>query len=187
MRYMPMIRIVLALAALLAAIPQSFAATSAQLVTPLNVSILGGTTQTFEVRFFSGLNQPAVNEAVTFANDVCGWFGNGGFSQTVHTDLTGLATVSFTAFNQGITCWLTASAGVSVTFNVFTYTQLQVYIDGQMGPSEPRAGQEFTFNAGPFEGIFPIYDSDVSARIVPGTISATITPSRGNTGQTGRG
>lgn len=187
MRYMPMIRIALALAALLAAIPQSFAATSAQLVTPLNVSVLGGTTQAFQVRFFNGLNQPAVNEAVTFANDVCGRFGNGGFSQTVHTDLTGLATVSFTAFNQGITCWLTAAAGVSVKFNVFTYTQLQVYIDGQMGPSEPRAGQPFTFNAGPFQGIFPIYDSDVTARIVPGTISATITPSRGNTGQTGRG
>src|SRR5690349_7300832 len=187
MRYMPMIRIAFALAALLAAVPSAFAATSAQLVTPLNVSVLGGTTETFQVRFFNGLNQPAVNEAVTFGNDACGWFGNGGFSQTVHTDLTGLATVTFTAFNQGITCWVTASAGVGVKFNVFTYTQLQVYIDGQMGPSEPRAGQPFSFNAGPFQGIYPIYESDVTARIVPGTISATITPSGGNTGQTGRG
>jgi len=187
MRYMPMIRILVTLAALLALVPQAFAATSAQLVTPLNASVLGGTTRVFQVRFFNGLNQPAVNEAVTFANDVCGRFGNGGFSQVVHTDMTGLATVTFTAFDQGITCWLTATAGVSVTFKVFTYTQLQVYIGSEMGPSEPRAGQPFTFNAGPFQGIFPIYDSDVSARIVPGTISATITPSEGNTGQTGRG
>ena len=184
---MPMLRpfltALVALPALLA--PPAFAATSAQMLTPPNTSVLGGTTRTYEVRFFNALNQPSVGESVTFANDVCGRFGNGSFQQTVTTDMTGLATVSFTAFNQGITCWLTATAGVTARFNVFTYTQQQVYIEAQPSPSEPRSGQPFTLTAGPFQGIFPIYEADVSARVIPGTISATITPSEGNTGQNG--
>ena len=184
---MPMLRPTLtALIALLAlSAPPAHAAASAQMLTPPNTSLLGGTSRTYQVRFFDALNRPSVGEAVTFGNDVCGRFGNGGFQQTVLTDTTGVATVSFTAFNQGITCWITAAAGVSVRFNVFTYTQAQVYIDAQATPSEPRAGQPFTLTAGPYQGLYPIYEADVSVRVVPGTISATITPSEGNTGQAG--
>ena len=188
MRYMPMIRILLVLAALLAfAAPRVEAATSAQPITPLNTSVLGNTTQVYQVRFFNALNQPAVGESVMFSNDACGTFENGGFSQRVFTDVSGVATVVFRAFPQGITCWVNASAGVNVRFNVFTYTQIQVAIEGEATPGEPRPGQDFTFNAGPVQGVYPIYEADVTAKIIPLTISATITPESGNTGQSGRG
>jgi hypothetical protein len=187
MRYMPMLRpltALIALSALLAA-PVAQAAASAQTLTPLNTSVLGGTAQEYRVRFFNALNQPAVGEAVTFANDVCGTFDNGGFVQTVYTDVSGVATAVFHAFSQGITCWITATAGVSVRFNVFTYTRAQVAVDGEASPSEPRPGQDFTFTATPVQGVYPIYEADVTAKVVPITISATITPASGNTGQSG--
>ncbi len=185
---MPVARFLLAILSLFAlSAPTAYAAASAQILTPANTSVLGGTTQTYQVRFYDALNRPSVGEAVTFSNDVCGRFGNGAFVQTVMTDLTGVATVTFTAFTQGITCWVRAAAGVQVQFNVFTYTQQQVYLDGKASPSEPRPGQPFTFTTGPYQGVFPIYEADVSARVIPGTISATISPGTDNTGQGGRG
>jgi len=60
-------------------------------------------------------------------------------------------------------------------------------LEGEATPSEPRPGQDFTFNAGPVQGVYPIYEADVTAKVVPITISATITPESGNTGQAGRG
>src|SRR5436190_837281 len=98
---MPMIRILLTLAALLALAVPAGAATSAQMITPLNTSVLGGTTQVYQVRFFNALNQPAVGESVIFSNDACGTFENGGFSQRVFADISGVATVVFRAFTQG--------------------------------------------------------------------------------------
>ena len=114
----------------------SFAATTAQPLTPLYTSVLGGERQTYSVRFFDALGRPAVGESVFFSNDACGFFENGGFSTSVRTDVTGTASVSFTARAQGITCWLVAQAGVSVTFNVFTYTLGQVSIATSTSPRE---------------------------------------------------
>ncbi len=177
----------LILAALLIAAPLSRAeaAVHAQMLTPLNTSVRGGESQVYSVRFLDAVNQPAVGEAVTFSNDACGWFQNGQLAVTVTTDAAGVASATFTAVNQGITCWINASAGVNVRFNVFTYSVAQVYVDGQVSPSEPRAGEEFTLTAGAYQGAYPIYGSDVTARVLPGTISATIAPASGNMGSSG--
>src|SRR5207247_4271365 len=85
------------------------AATSAQLVTPQAVSVAGGESQVFSVRFYDALGRPAVGETVQFFNDACGSFSNGGFLMSVPTDATGMASVDFTAMSPaGITCWVTA-------------------------------------------------------------------------------
>src|SRR4029079_6560478 len=101
--------------------------------------------------------------------------------QRVFTDVSGVETVVFRAFAQGITCWINANAGVTARFHVFTDTQLQVGIEGETIPGEPRPGQDFTFNASPKQGVYPIYEADVTAKVVPITISATITPESGKT------
>ena len=167
--------------------PAAHAATSAQILTPLYTSVQGGEQRVYSVRFFNALNQPAMGETVRFANDACGTFQNGQFFVDMMTDTTGVASATFTAWNQGIGCWITAAAGVSVRFNVFTYTAGQVYIDGVVSPSELRAGESFTLTAGAYQGAYPIYEGDISARVIPGTISATISPDGGNMGQSSRG
>ena len=178
----------LLLALLLALLPAaSRAANSAQMLSPLNTSVLGGETRTYQVRFFDAFGNPSVGETVTFFNDACGFFQNGLINVSVLTDTSGVATATFRARPQGITCWITAAAGVSVRFNVFTYTPGQMYLDGDISPSEPVPGEGFTLTAGIFQGQYPIYEADVSARVIPGTISATITPSEGNMGQSRRG
>ena len=82
----------------------SVAAASAQPLTPLYTSVLGGEQQVYSVRFFDALGQPSVGETVYFVNDACGFFQNGGFSVAVVTDTTGVASATFTARPQGITC-----------------------------------------------------------------------------------
>ena len=173
--------------ALLLASAAAHAATSAQMLTPLYTSVLGNEQRVYSVRFFNALNQPAVGETVRFSNDVCGTFQNGGYFVDVVTDTTGVASATFTAFNQGIGCWINASAGVSVRFNVFTFSPGQAYIEGATTPEEVRPGQPFTLTAGAYQGAYPIYEADVSARVIAGTIDATITPSGGNMGQSSRG
>ena len=143
------------------------AATSVQLLTPVNTSVLGGERQVYSVRFFDALNRPAAGETVAFANDACGFFDNGAFSTTAVTDAAGVASVGFTARPQGITCWITAQAGVTATFNVFTYTMGLVTLSSSISPAEPRPGQPFTFTALASGGAYPIYGSRVEARIVP--------------------
>lgn len=179
-------RLLLALfLALLSTAPQ--AASSAQTLTPLNTSVLGGEERTYSVRFFDAFGNPSVGETVTFFNDACGFFQNGLINVSVLTDTSGVASATFRARLQGITCWITVTAGVSVRFNVFTYTAGQVYIDGHASPSEALPGDGFTFTAGVFQGAYPIYEADISARVIPGSISATITPGTGNMGQSRRG
>jgi len=185
MRFMSMHRLVPALIAAALAVP-AFAATSVQMLTPLNTSVRGGEQRTYSVRFFNGPNQPAVGETVTFGNDACGFFQNGQFAIHVTTDMTGLASATFTARNLGVGCWITASSGASARFNVFTYTAAQVYIGGQVTPSAPRPGEDFTLAAGAYQGAYPIYEAEVTARVLPGSISAALSRDSGSMGTSGR-
>lgn len=154
------------------------AAASVQLVTPTNTSVLGGERQVYSVRFFDALGRPSAGETVVFANDACGSFDNGGFSTSAVTDASGTASVGFTARAQGITCWITAQAGVTARFNVFTYTLGQVSLSGSIFPADPRPGQAFTFDALAKSGAYPVYGSRVEARAVPAT-AASITGGEG--------
>jgi hypothetical protein len=181
-------RPLLALLLLLASLaPSAQAATRAQMLTPLNTSVRGGEQQVYSVRFLDAMNHPAAGETVHFSNDACGLFPNGQFNYAAMTDGDGIASAAFTAFSQGITCTVSAVDGVAVRFNVNTYTLAQVQIEGELTPSEPRPGQPFTLSAGPFQGRFPIYEADVTARVIPGTITATISPGSANVGQSTTG
>ncbi|MGE5094225.1 MAG: hypothetical protein ACM3SO_03745 [Betaproteobacteria bacterium] len=174
------------LAALIAlAAPFAGAAATAIPLTPANVSVLGNETKTFSVRFLDAAGQPAVDESVQFMNDACGWFPDGGSVTNVRTDASGVASVAFTAYNQGITCWLVANAGAQARFNVLTYTLGQVYLAASTDPLRPRPGQPFTVTASVMAGLYKLYDQDVSARVLPGTASAAISPGSGNTGDAG--
>ena len=153
----------------------AWAAAAVQPLTPLYTSVFGGERQVYSVRFFDSLGRPSANESVFFSNDACGYFENGGFSTSVKTDTTGTASVTFTARAQGITCWLTAQAGVSVTFNVFTYTLGQVSLAVSTSPIQVRATKPFTFTTHANAGAYPIYNADIAARIVPAD-AATIVP-----------
>ena len=164
----------------------ALAAASAQALTPMNTSVLGGERQVYSVRFLDAAGQPAVGESVIFDNDACGFFDNGSFVASTRTDANGVASVGFTARAQGITCWITAQAGASVRFNVFTYTLGQVSIAGSQFPAEPRPGEAFKLTAGANAGVYPIYNAEISARVIPGTGSAAIAPASGNSGQSGR-
>lgn len=160
------------------------AAAIAQPLTPINESVAGNETQVFAVRFFDALGRPSVGEAVSFANDACGYFPNGLFQIAVTTDATGLASTTFTAMPQGIGCWLVASAGVQVRFNVLTYLPEYAYLTAGL-PPEVVPGQPFSFTASAKYGLYSLYNADIDARIVPGTGTATIAPATANTGQEG--
>src|SRR5512140_418558 len=170
---------------LLFAAPLANAAASAQALTSLHASVLGNETKTFSVRFLDAAGQASANESVQFANDACGWFPNGSSVASVRTDANGVASIPFTAFNQGITCWLIASAGAQVRFDVLTYTMAQVYLAASTSPLQPRPGQTFTVTASVNAGLYRLYDQELSASVVPGTASATISPGNGNTGDAG--
>jgi hypothetical protein len=162
------------------------AATTAQLLTPLNTSVLGGERQVYSVRFLDAAGRPAVGESVLFDNDACGLFDGGSFTAATRTDANGVASMGFTARAQGITCWINVQAGVTARFNVFTYTLGQVSIDGLRYPADPRPGEPYVFTAGVGAGVYPIFNADLTARIVPSTSTATISPGVANTGQAGR-
>jgi len=106
----------------------AWGAASGVTVSPQRTSVAGGESQVFAVRFFDPLGRPAMGEAASFSNDACGFFANGQFSTLAVTDATGLAQATFTARNQGITCWLTVSAGVWIRFDVLTYSPLNAYL-----------------------------------------------------------
>lgn len=160
------------------------AALVAQPLTPLNTSVLGGESRVYSARFFDAAGQPAAGERVTFDNDACGFFDNGGFSTSVVADAQGVATARFTARPQGITCWITAQAGASVRFNVFTYTIGQVSLSATWLP-ETRPGWPFTFTAAARAGVYPIYNAPLSARVVPAG-AATIRAVSADSGEAGR-
>ena len=155
------------------------------MVTPQRSSIAGGESQAFGVRFFDALGHPSVGETVAFSNDACGFFPNGEFATTVVTDSTGLAQTTFTARNQGITCWVTVSAGVSVRFDVLTYVASNAYLQVVTTPSTPRPGEPFTIEVHPKVGAYDLYNMDITAAVAAGTASASITPGSGNSGQVG--
>jgi hypothetical protein len=161
------------------------AATSAQTVSSMRVSVAYTETKAFSVRFYDSLGQPSVGETVQFGNDACGTFSNGFYAMNVVTDVTGLASAAFTATTSGITCWVTASAGAYVRFDVFTYSAGNVQLSATLVPAEPRPGQPFTIFAAAKSGLYPIYDAAISARVVPGTASATLSGTSGNSGQSG--
>ena len=161
------------------------AAVSGQAVTPINVSVPGGDTFVFAARFYDGFGRPAVGEKVRFSNDTCGTFPNGGYFADVTTDATGLASTTFRAFNQGITCWLVANAGVQVRFEVLTFVASNVYFSATTNPPEVRPGQTFTVTAAARYGLYNLYNADIAARVVPGTASASVFPPAANSGQAG--
>ena len=160
-------------------------AISALPVTPQNVSVLGGETREFSARFFDGFGQPVVGESVQFVNDACGVFANGSPVITVRTDTTGLASTTFVARNQGITCWVVASAGVQVRWDVLTFTLPQVHFTASLSPPEPRPGQPFVVNVRPMAGAYRLYEADVIARVIDVTAGASVSPSAANSGQAG--
>ena len=161
------------------------AASSAQPVTPTNMSVAGNESADFSVQFFDAQGRPAVGETVQFSNDACGWFPNGGDVYATRTDANGIATARFTALNQGITCWLVASDGAQAQFDVLTYVAADAYVDAQI-PSRVVPGVPFQVSAAALAGLYPLYEVDLAASIVPGAGSASVTPANASTGQDGK-
>ena len=153
------------------------AATHVERITADTTSVLGGESQVYAARFFRPaptspvggpvIPEPAAGETVTFSNDACGTFDNGGFLMTTVTDSTGVASARFTARNQGITCTVAAEAGVRATFYVLTYTMGMVTISGSTFPAEPRPGEKFTFRVSAKAGGYGIYGGRSGARVIP--------------------
>ena len=179
------LRAVLAFLALIAA-PLANAASSVQLVTPQAMSVAGGESQVFTVRFFNALGAPAVGETVRFSNDACGTFAGGGFFVDTRTDATGSTSASFTAMNPpGITCTIFAAAGVAARFDVHTYLPAVTRVVGTVTPADPRPGQPFTVLASVQTGSYNLYNLDVTARVIAGTASASLSAATKSTGASG--
>jgi hypothetical protein len=170
---------------LLAIASVAHAATGARAITPVQQSIAGGESQIFSVRFTDASGGPAAGELVTFSNDACGTYPNGQFSIIVAADANGVANATFTARPQGLVCPMVVAAGASVVFTILTYLPANVYLDIATRPGEIKPGQSFGVSVSPKVGAYPIYNAEVSARIVPGTGSAAISPGSANTGQQG--
>ncbi|HET7729929.1 MAG TPA: hypothetical protein VFK48_07860 [Usitatibacter sp.] len=168
----------------LAAAP-AVAATSATPQTPRKVSVLGGESQEFAARFFDPLGRPAVGETVHFMNDACGTFANGALAETVTTDASGFASAVFTARPLGITCRVTATAGISVRWDVITFTLPLVNFRMQLAPPQPRPGEAYRLTVTPMSGAYRLYEADVIARVIDGSASASVSPAAANSGQSG--
>ena len=160
-------------------------------VSPQRTTVIGGQTQAFSARFYDAQNRPLAGEAVRFGNDACGTLLNGQFNSTTLTDASGLATMPFTALNYGfIRCTMTATAvsgGPSISFDVVTLRAdpTNISITTTTDPVEPRPGQPFRVTARPRYGNFPLYNVDVTARVVAGTASASLGSGSSNSGQDG--
>jgi hypothetical protein len=164
----------------------SFAATSAQLLTPQSVALAGGESRTFSVRLFDALGNPAAGELVHFANDVCGTFANGGYAQDVRADATGMASVNFrVTVTPGVTCWVIATAGITARFDVLTYPPSTVYFTLATNPAKPRPTEPYDLSVSAWMGQYKLYEVDIAARIIAGTASATLSAASDNTGQEG--
>lgn len=179
-----MLRLVL-LALLSLGAAHALAATSAIAITPQHVAVPGGEVREFSARFFDALGRPAVGETVQFVNDACGIFSNGSPVMSTRTDASGLAFVQFVARNQGITCYVAASAGVTVRWEVLTFTLGLVHFETQLTPPVPRPGETFVLTVTPMAGAYRLYEADIGARIVAGDASASISPGSLNSGQSG--
>lgn len=175
----------LLLAVLSFASAHSLAATSAVAITPQSVGVLGGEVREFSARFFDALGRPAVGETVQFVNDACGIFSNGSPVMSTRTDGSGLASVQFVARNQGITCWVTANAGVTVRWDVLTFTLGLVHFETQLTPPAPRPGEPFVVTVTPMAGAYRMFEVDITAKVVAGDASASISPGTLSSGQAG--
>ena len=165
---------------------QAHAASSAQLLTPQRMSVAGGETKRFSVRFLDAMGHAAAGEPVRFANDSCGSFANGQFFFDTTTGADGVASADFTALSPaGITCWLVARDGVTAQFDVETYIASQAYPAAVHVPSNLAPGEPFSIDAAAMFGIYTLYNVDVSARVVNGTASATVSPATQSTGDGG--
>lgn len=166
--------------------PLAHAASSAQLLTPQAMSVAGGETKAFSARFFDALGQPVAGQAVRFGNDACGFFPNGGFFMDTVTDTTGTATLNFTAMiPAGITCWLNASAGVTAHWDVHTYQPGGVRLTYTTNPATPRTGEAYTLSVVANWGAYTLYNVDIGARVIPGSVTAAISTATASTGNWG--
>jgi hypothetical protein len=171
---------------LIVAAAEAHAAASVQLVTPQRMSVAGGETKRFSARFLDSSGHASVGEPVRFANDACGRFANGQFTFDTATDSNGVASADFTALTPaGITCWLTASATVTAQFDVETYIASLAHPSATMDPAKPAPGQSFTVSAMGSFGAYTLYNVDISARVISGSASATISPAEQTTGDDG--
>lgn len=162
------------------------AATSAVALSPLKSSVAAGESQVFSAKFFDAAGRPAAGETVSFSNDACGRFPNGQFFASATTDADGVASLTFTALQTGaIGCTLYAAAGAQVRFQVLTYPLSTAYVSATLDPPEPMPGQPFRIKARPKVGIYDLYNVDLTARVVAGTASASMSPGGANSGQDG--
>ncbi|HZZ94736.1 MAG TPA: hypothetical protein VFE23_19400 [Usitatibacter sp.] len=182
------LRFLAALAATLPALVAAPAAQAAAIAQPLTAqqqSVAGNESQLFSVRFLTAAGTAAVGETVTFSNDACGFFPNGQFNYTTPTDANGVASALFTAMPEGIVCHVVAAAGATASFTVLTYLPRNVSFAVTMDPTAPKPGQSVHLAVTPAVGVYPIYNADVTAAIVPETGQASLAPASGNTGQQG--
>jgi len=163
---------------------EAAAAASAVSLTPSKVTVLANTTQVFSVRFLNASGHPAVGETVQFSNDACGFFPGGSFGGTVVTGADGVASIGFTAMSIGVTwCYVLAAAGAAQAyFDVWVYRASDVYLQVAVNPPQPRPGQSFTVTPRAKIGVYDLYNVEVSARVIPGTASAGISPATSDNG-----
>ncbi|HET7728714.1 MAG TPA: Ig-like domain-containing protein [Usitatibacter sp.] len=167
--------------------PLAQAAAGMQLLTPRNISVAGGESQLVSVRVVDSAGRPAAGETVRFSNDACGYFQNGQFSASIVANADGVATVRFTAsIPPGITCWIQVGAApAQATVDVLTYSVNGVRLVATTSPEHPKPGEPYTLHVKPSYGMYAIHEADVTAAVVPGSGSATLSRGTANTGQQG--
>jgi hypothetical protein len=185
-----MSRLLIALPLLAFAGAAAAAAAIAVPVSPQRTTVVAGETQVIAARFLDAQLQPVVGDNVRFFNDACGTFTGGGFVGQAMTDSSGLASIKFTALNTGfIRCTVSAGAtsGASTSFDVITFRPdiVDPAIAVTIDPAEPRPGQAFRVTARPHLGQFDLYNVDVSARVIAGSASASLSGATSNSGQEG--
>jgi hypothetical protein len=84
-------------------------------------------------------------------------------------------------------CWLTASAGAKVTFDVIVFPPLAASLGVTLEPAEPRPGQPFRIAATANVGQYGIFNADIAVRMIQGTTSASLSASSVNTSFGGAG
>src|SRR5260221_4199420 len=92
--------------------------------------------------------------------------------------------MGFTAMSIGVTwCYVLAAAGAGqASFGVWVYRASDVYLQVAVNPAAPRPGQVFTGTPRAKIGVYDLYNVEVSARVIPGTASAGISPATSDNG-----
>jgi hypothetical protein len=168
--------------AILSASVIAHAATSVIPLTPERTSVEADFSQVFSARFLNASGLPAVGETVTFSNDACGRFANGGFVAATTTDASGVASMTFTAMQPGGTvCTVYAVAGAQARFQVFTYRLSQVSLVAN-APVNLTAGVPFEMPVEARMGAYTLPNVDIGARVFAGTGTANVNPANVNSG-----